>query len=286
MAPFSSPKSTKIRQKIDSKMHQILDRFFDRFFIDVGSILEADLEPCWPPFPPKSRAKRASTPAQSDQDRQDPQKPEIRPPIPYGVPLPTSFLEPTWVHLGPFWRGFWNIFGPRFGTYFVHFLYDFRDSFGLIRASAVAGSPLCGALDPPRQALCLRMAYRVPYPNGVLDAMHSQTSSLTPSCHPSSYMNLPIFKALGHLTAYIPPPESSPWTFALVPPRHLGPSLAPLGRVLGDKMAFPKKIDFHVFFHYFGAPGAPNIRQNGFKKSWDSSQDGVRNNFIIVNIVL
>ena len=74
LAPFSSPKSTKIQKKIDPKMHQILDRFFDRFFIDVGSILEANLEPCWPPFPPKSRAKRASTPAQSDQDRQEPQK--------------------------------------------------------------------------------------------------------------------------------------------------------------------------------------------------------------------
>ena len=31
--------------------------------------------------------------------------------------------------------------------------------------SAVAGTQLCCALDPPRQALCLRMAYRVPYPN-------------------------------------------------------------------------------------------------------------------------
>ena len=31
--------------------------------------------------------------------------------------------------------------------------------------SAVAGTQLCCALDPPRQALCLRMAYRVRYPN-------------------------------------------------------------------------------------------------------------------------
>ena len=30
---------------------------------------------------------------------------------------------------------------------------------------AVAGTQLCCALDPPRQALCLRMAYRVRYPN-------------------------------------------------------------------------------------------------------------------------
>ena len=34
-----------------------------------------------------------------------------------------------------------------------------------VLGSAVADSPLCGALDPPRQALCLRMAYRVPYSN-------------------------------------------------------------------------------------------------------------------------
>ena len=34
--------------------------------------------------------------------------------------------------------------------------------------SAVAGTQLCCALDPPRQALCLRMAYRVPYPNKIL----------------------------------------------------------------------------------------------------------------------
>ena len=56
-------------------MHQFFDRFLHQFFNDLGSILEANLEPCWLHFPPKSRAKRASTPAQSDQDRQDPQKP-------------------------------------------------------------------------------------------------------------------------------------------------------------------------------------------------------------------
>ena len=35
-------------------------------------------------------------------------------------------------------------------------------------SSAVAGTQLCCALDPPRQALCLRMAYRVRYPNLLL----------------------------------------------------------------------------------------------------------------------
>ena len=38
-------------------------------------------------------------------------------------------------------------------------------SFVTFRLSAVAGTQLCCALDPPRQALCLRMAYRVPYSN-------------------------------------------------------------------------------------------------------------------------
>ena len=37
-----------------------------------------------------------------------------------------------------------------------------------LKVSAVAGTQLCCALDPPRQALCLRMAYRVPYPNKIL----------------------------------------------------------------------------------------------------------------------
>ena len=31
-----------------------------------------------------------------------------------GYPIGASFLEPTWVHLGPFWRGFWNTFGASF----------------------------------------------------------------------------------------------------------------------------------------------------------------------------
>ena len=54
-----------------------------------------------------------------------------------GYPSGASFLEPTWVHLGLFWRAFGIIFGRR----------RFGGAVGLIRASAVAGSPLCGALD-------------------------------------------------------------------------------------------------------------------------------------------
>ena len=47
---FFIQKSTKILPKIDSKMHYIFDRFFHRFFFDLSSILEANLELCWPPW--------------------------------------------------------------------------------------------------------------------------------------------------------------------------------------------------------------------------------------------
>ena len=53
MAPFCLQKSTKILPKIDSKMHRFFDRFLHRFFFDLASILEANLEPCWPLFLPK-----------------------------------------------------------------------------------------------------------------------------------------------------------------------------------------------------------------------------------------
>ena len=36
--------------KIDPKMHRFFDRFLHRFFFDFASILEANLEPCWPLF--------------------------------------------------------------------------------------------------------------------------------------------------------------------------------------------------------------------------------------------
>ena len=48
LAPFSFPKSMNILPKIDPKMHQFFDRFGDGFFIDLDSILKANLGPCWP----------------------------------------------------------------------------------------------------------------------------------------------------------------------------------------------------------------------------------------------
>ena len=53
LPPFSFPKSTKILSKIDFKRHLFFDRFLHRFFLDLCSIWEANLEPCWPHFPPK-----------------------------------------------------------------------------------------------------------------------------------------------------------------------------------------------------------------------------------------
>ena len=47
---FFFQKSTKIVPKINSKMHHIFDRFLHRFFFDFGSILDANLEPCWLPW--------------------------------------------------------------------------------------------------------------------------------------------------------------------------------------------------------------------------------------------
>ena len=50
MLPFFLQKSLKFLPKIDSKMHHFFDRFWHRFLSDFDSILEANLEPCWPLF--------------------------------------------------------------------------------------------------------------------------------------------------------------------------------------------------------------------------------------------
>ena len=63
------------------------------------------------------------------------------------VPLRALFLEPTWVRSGAFLRALGIIFGRRLRIIFVHFFQKLGCARGLIKASAVAGSPLCGALD-------------------------------------------------------------------------------------------------------------------------------------------
>ena len=66
---------------------------------------------------PRPTQERPKTPPKTHlaaQDRQEPQKLRKWPPKVDGVPLGASFLEPTWVHLGPFWWGFWNTFCTSF----------------------------------------------------------------------------------------------------------------------------------------------------------------------------
>ena len=50
MASFWFLKNLEFLSKIDAKMHQFFDRFWYRFFIVFCSILEANLDPCWPLF--------------------------------------------------------------------------------------------------------------------------------------------------------------------------------------------------------------------------------------------
>ena len=102
-------------------------------------------------------------------------------------------------------------------------------------------------------------------------------------------MNLPIFKALGNLTAYIPSPLSSPWTPAFRPPRHVGPGLAPLGRILGEKMAFQenfKNIDFSLVFQAFLSPRPAQHQTKCAQKFPCSSQNRLRKMVLHIKAIL
>ena len=50
MARFLIPRIKGKLKHDDSKWHQTVDRFLDRFFYRFGSVLGANLEPCWPPL--------------------------------------------------------------------------------------------------------------------------------------------------------------------------------------------------------------------------------------------
>ena len=50
MARFLLPKIVEKPKKIDSKRDQKIDQLLDRFFVDLGSVLDANLELYWPPF--------------------------------------------------------------------------------------------------------------------------------------------------------------------------------------------------------------------------------------------
>ena len=85
------PKSTNVLQKSDPKRHSKIDRFWLRFLMDLGSVLGAKLEPCWPPFSlqdaprgfqdaPRTPTKRPKTPPRRPKTPQDsPRTPPGRP---------------------------------------------------------------------------------------------------------------------------------------------------------------------------------------------------------------
>ena len=86
-----------------------------------------------------------------------------------------SIFNRFWIDFGSifdwFSIEFWLIL-DRFFRFLIHspprFLIDSNTQcscFFIFCSSAVADTQLCCALDPPRQALCLRMAYGVLYPN-------------------------------------------------------------------------------------------------------------------------
>ena len=152
--------STQKPSKNHSGTACLLEPYFFQYFPAFAAILGANMTPktsSRPPHtppeatreplksfarPPKSNEKRPSKLAQRVQGRQELQKLRKLFPKVDGVSLRASFLAPTWMHVDPL----------------TQLLCDFL-------RGAVAGSQLCCAVDPPRQALCLRMAYRVPYPN-------------------------------------------------------------------------------------------------------------------------
>ena len=101
-------------------------------------------------------------------------------------------------------------------------------------------------------------------------------------------MNLPIFKALGNLTACIPPPTSSPWTSEFYTPRHVGAGFSRLGRILGEK--WPSKIseniEISLVFKAFLRPRPAQHPTKWPPKSPCSSQNGVRKMVLHIKAIL
>ena len=66
MARFLAPKINEKPKNTDSKRHHKIDQFWDRFFIDFCCVLEAKLDPCWPPFSAQEASKTVSRRLQDD----------------------------------------------------------------------------------------------------------------------------------------------------------------------------------------------------------------------------
>ena len=121
MARCLDPKIIEKTKNIDSKGHHKIDQFLDRFLIDVCSVLDAKLVPCWPPFSAQGRPRGlqdgSKTVQDSSQDALDcPSQPKTPPNLPRSLPD----------------LDFWSMFGWFFcwfmlisGRFFVDFLVDF-----------------------------------------------------------------------------------------------------------------------------------------------------------------
>ena len=102
LAAFSLPKSMKIHPKNDPKMHQFCDRFGDGFFIDLESILKANLGTCWP----------------LKSIRNCPRRPQDAPKTRLGAIVsifrrPDRILAPSWLDFGRFWASFLKVLGAE-----------------------------------------------------------------------------------------------------------------------------------------------------------------------------
>ena len=130
-------------------------------------IWESNLEPYWPlrcgQDAPKMPPRRLLRRVKKRSARQfSPRPPKWRQ---NGIPDPPKWCPRPFI-LDRCWRRF-SIYLMTLSQLFCRFWDRFLVSFSvnIPMPSAVAGTQLCCALDPPRQAYGLHMAYRVPYPN-------------------------------------------------------------------------------------------------------------------------
>ena len=106
LAPFWHPKYTKIHPKIDSKRHQKIDQFWYRFFIDFGSVLGSNLDPCWPPFSAQDGPRGLQNPSKTTQDASKNALDGLRQPkMPPNLPR-----SPLDLDFGASRPGFWKLF--------------------------------------------------------------------------------------------------------------------------------------------------------------------------------
>ena len=122
MARFLAPKIIEKPKNTDSKRHHKIDQFLNRFLIDFCSVLDAKLDPCWPPFSAQDGPRGLQ-----DGLRTLPRRSQERPKIQYNLGSRPKQGYP----IGP-GRGdtpsaqvvFWSIFG-RFWLIVARCLVDF-----------------------------------------------------------------------------------------------------------------------------------------------------------------